>query len=249
MSDTDSDPNVSKLAREVIDELDSGRYGDKFVFNRRQVIALAGAGLSVGALTTLGVDEATAQEAVGQVGTASEPVDVEAATVNAGSVSTEEIAIGNASVREDLGEFESTELVIDDTDINGNLTDYNTLVIFLEAETPSAVTEYELVLNNEESDYTQIYADGTTEIRDGGWKLWGTTSDLFTATYSTISLFENPNGRLGISQNHLLRGTPTRFEDILDSGGTNGPRFGFDEINIRNGASANMKMQLLGVKK
>jgi len=91
MSDSDSGRDVSTLAREVIDELDSGRYGDKFVFTRRQVIALAGAGLSVGALTTLGVDEATAQEAVGQVGTESDPVDVKAANVDANSVSTESL--------------------------------------------------------------------------------------------------------------------------------------------------------------
>ena len=109
MSDTDSDPDVSKLAREVIDELDSGRYGDKFVFSRRQVIALAGAGLSVGGLTTLGVDEATAQEAVGQVGTASEPVDVEAANVNAGSVNTDKLFVAESGIV-DFGDVDPDEV-------------------------------------------------------------------------------------------------------------------------------------------
>lgn len=87
-----SNSELESIGEMVVGELDSGSYGDKFVFSRRQVIALAGAGLSVGALTTLGVDEATAQEAVGQVGTSDAPVDVEAANVNAGSVSTADTA-------------------------------------------------------------------------------------------------------------------------------------------------------------
>ena len=107
------------MAREVIDELDSGRYGDKFVFSRRQVIALAGAGLSVGALTTLGVDEAAAQEAVGQVGTESEPVDVEAANVNAGSVSTESATVTNELDVEsfNIGTVDSDSVNIEEADI------------------------------------------------------------------------------------------------------------------------------------
>jgi hypothetical protein len=78
----DTDQDTSELAREVIKELDTGTVvDDKIVVSRRGLTALIGAGLGAGALATLGIDKASAQQAAGQVGTSSSPVDVEAATI------------------------------------------------------------------------------------------------------------------------------------------------------------------------
>jgi hypothetical protein len=72
--------DTEALAREAVTELDTGTtVGDKILISKRGLGALVAGGLSVGALATLGVDEATAQQAAGQVGTSSEPVDVFAA--------------------------------------------------------------------------------------------------------------------------------------------------------------------------
>ena len=73
-----SDDERSALAAEVARELDTGRYGERFVLSRRQLLSIAGGAGGVAALTALGVDPAAAQSAAGQVGTSSEPVDVEA---------------------------------------------------------------------------------------------------------------------------------------------------------------------------
>jgi len=83
MSAEESETEVTELARAVIEELDPGTtIGNKIILSRRQLLAVAGGGLSVGALATLGVGKAEAQSAVGTIGTASSPVDVEAVTVN-----------------------------------------------------------------------------------------------------------------------------------------------------------------------
>jgi len=82
MADPDDDPDTdtSELARAVIKELDTGTVvEDKIVVSRRGLTALIGAGLGTGALSMLGVEKASAQQAAGQVGTASSPVDVFAA--------------------------------------------------------------------------------------------------------------------------------------------------------------------------
>jgi hypothetical protein len=73
-----SDADRKALASDVAEELDTGRYGDRFVLSRRQLLSIAGGSAGVAGLTALGVDPATAQSAAGQVGTSSEPVDVEA---------------------------------------------------------------------------------------------------------------------------------------------------------------------------
>jgi len=80
--DPDTGQDTSELARAVINELDTGTVvEDKIVVSRRGLTALIGAGLGTGALSMLGVDKASAQQAAGQVGTASSPVDLEANTI------------------------------------------------------------------------------------------------------------------------------------------------------------------------
>ena len=71
-----SDDERSALAAEVAHELDTGRYGERFVLSRRQLLSIAGGAGGVAALTALGVDPAAAQTAAGQVGTASSPENV-----------------------------------------------------------------------------------------------------------------------------------------------------------------------------
>ena len=79
---SDTDVNVSELARQVVDEIDPGTtIGDKVILSRRQLIAIAGGGLSMGALATFGVTEAEAQEAeaeesAGVLGTEDDLIDV-----------------------------------------------------------------------------------------------------------------------------------------------------------------------------
>jgi len=82
--DTDTDdPDTEALAREAVTELDTGTVvDDKIVVSRRGLTALMGAGLGAGALSMLGVDKASAQTAAGQVGTSSDPIDVEANTIS-----------------------------------------------------------------------------------------------------------------------------------------------------------------------
>lgn len=76
MGDTHlSDADLDAVADRVIDRLDPGQYGGKILLTRRQLAALAGGGLSAGALATLGIDTAAA-DAAGQVGTDADPVDV-----------------------------------------------------------------------------------------------------------------------------------------------------------------------------
>jgi hypothetical protein len=80
----DTDPDVSDLAHEVIQELNPGTViDDRVILSRRQVIGLATGALSLGALTGIGAESASAQ-AAGQVGTDSDPVDVEANLINGG---------------------------------------------------------------------------------------------------------------------------------------------------------------------
>lgn len=80
MSETDIDTEA--LAEQVIAELDPGtRIGDKFVLSKRQLLAAAGGALSVGALVSMGIEEAEAQQAAGQVGTDSSPEDIKAHTI------------------------------------------------------------------------------------------------------------------------------------------------------------------------
>ena len=83
-ADTDTDdPDTEALAEAAVAELDTGTVvDDKIVVSRRGLTALMGAGLGAGALSMLGVDEASAQTAAGQVGTSSDPVDVEANTIS-----------------------------------------------------------------------------------------------------------------------------------------------------------------------
>jgi len=64
----------------VIQELDPGTViDDRVILSRRQAIGLATGALSLGALTGVGAESASAQ-AAGQVGTSTDPVDVEAYT-------------------------------------------------------------------------------------------------------------------------------------------------------------------------
>jgi len=76
MSSEAPERDLDALADAVAERLEPGSYGDKMLLNRRQLLALAGAGVSAGALGTLGVSEVEAQEVVGQIGTDQERVDV-----------------------------------------------------------------------------------------------------------------------------------------------------------------------------
>jgi hypothetical protein len=73
-----SDVDTETLAEQVVEELDPGQVIDnKVILSRRQLVAIAGSGLSAGALAALGLEEASAQSGpAGQQGTDSEPNDM-----------------------------------------------------------------------------------------------------------------------------------------------------------------------------
>ena len=96
----DSQPDVSELAREVVDELeDTRQIGDQLLLSRREAIALSTGAVSLGARGVAGAGTASAQEAAGQIGTEAEPVDVEGAQGNFQALEAEFISnIGDEAV-------------------------------------------------------------------------------------------------------------------------------------------------------
>jgi len=90
MSESDDDTiDRDELAADVLDQLDHGTViGDKLVISRRAAIAVLVGSTTLTAALGYGSGEAAAQ-AAGQVGTDSNPVDVEAYTVVADNTMTE----------------------------------------------------------------------------------------------------------------------------------------------------------------
>ena len=90
MSDSDDDRDVSKLAREVIAELEPGTIIDnRVILSRRQAVGLATGAISLGALSGFGASSAQAEDVAGQVGTETEPIGVYAGHLNDGGVLSE----------------------------------------------------------------------------------------------------------------------------------------------------------------
>jgi len=77
--DSETEQDVSELARSVVQELEPGTMiEDKLILSRRQALAIATGTVSASALLGFATGTADAQSAAGQVGTSSQPVDVEA---------------------------------------------------------------------------------------------------------------------------------------------------------------------------
>ena len=72
--------DIDAVADAVLERLDPGTVIDNtIILSKRQLLAIAGSGLGAGGLAALGISEASAQTGpAGQVGTDTEPVDVEA---------------------------------------------------------------------------------------------------------------------------------------------------------------------------
>ena len=101
----DSQPDVSELAREVVDELeDTRQIGDQLLLSRREAIALSTGAVSLGALGVAGAGTASAEEAAGQIGSDSERVNIFA----------NELDVNNLTLDEAI------ELVDGDVDFGGN---------------------------------------------------------------------------------------------------------------------------------
>ena len=81
--------DYEEIAERAAAKLEPGWYDGKLVLSRRQAVALAGSTFSAAALMGVGVGRADAQQAVGQVGTDSEPLDVFAAAINDGGPVTD----------------------------------------------------------------------------------------------------------------------------------------------------------------
>jgi len=113
MSPDLSETERKELVEDLAAELDTGRYGDRFVLSRRQLLSLAGGSAGVAGLIALGVDPATAQSAAGQVGTSSEPVDVFGFDVEAGNSFTDPAGVTHSGELADLSDT-GTALAVED---------------------------------------------------------------------------------------------------------------------------------------
>jgi len=77
--ESETEQDVSELARSVVQELEPGTMiEDKLILSRRQALAIATGTVSASALLGFATGTADAQSAAGQVGTANQPIDVEA---------------------------------------------------------------------------------------------------------------------------------------------------------------------------
>lgn len=169
-----SDDDLDQLAQQLAGRLPSGTHGDRVVLSRRQFALAASGVLSAGALMALGVDEASAQAAAGQVGTSSDPVDAFAYTLDVqngaefngtdisgvGSVSADSIGVtdGVTLSGDDNGPFIGTG-----TSITASLSDvYDTALIFVRArDTSGSPSEFAVQLNGITGGYNVISQDGT----------------------------------------------------------------------------------------
>ena len=86
MSDSDSDPDVSTLARDVLADLEPGTIiDDRVILSKRQAVAVMGGGVSLAAVLGATAGSASA-ESGGVLGSEEEPID--ASLGNFGSEST-----------------------------------------------------------------------------------------------------------------------------------------------------------------
>jgi len=83
LDESETEQDVSELARSVVQELEPGTMiEDKLILSRRQALAIATGTVSASALLGFATGTADAQSAAGQVGTSSQPIDVEANTIS-----------------------------------------------------------------------------------------------------------------------------------------------------------------------
>ena len=73
--------NLDELAEKVVPKLHERGpvIGDHVILSRRQALALASGAAGVGLLSAIGVENASAEESVGQLGSEDEPLDLYAA--------------------------------------------------------------------------------------------------------------------------------------------------------------------------
>ena len=87
MTDSDSDPDVSKLAREVLADLEPGTIiDDRVILSKQQAAAVMVGGASLAAVLGATAGSASAQSGGGTLGSDEEPID--ATLGNFGSEST-----------------------------------------------------------------------------------------------------------------------------------------------------------------
>jgi hypothetical protein len=101
--------DIERVADEVKAQLQPGdQIGDLVVVSRRQLIAFATGAAGVGALAQFGISEAQAQEAAGQVGTSSEPVDAELVNATVANSLTDPAGTTHSGELADAGDTASS---------------------------------------------------------------------------------------------------------------------------------------------
>ena len=109
-------PDIDAVADAVLERLDPGTVIDnKIILSKRQLLAIAGSGLGAGGLAALGISEASAEEAAGQVGTDTEPVDVQAWDLDVANEVTSELPMAGNNL-DTVGNIQVDGVPLDATD-------------------------------------------------------------------------------------------------------------------------------------
>ena len=109
--------DIDAVADAVLERLDPGTViDDKIILSKRQLLAIAGSGLGAGGLAALGISEASAQTGpAGQVGTDTEPVDVQAWDLNVANEVTGELPMAGNNL-DTVGNIQVDGVPLDATD-------------------------------------------------------------------------------------------------------------------------------------
>jgi len=136
--DSLTDDQLDDLASKLAGRLPTGRHGDRFVLNRRQLFtAVAGGSAGVAALVKLGIDPATAQQAAGQVGTASSPEDIYAHDLDVQGALQSDLDAGGQAI-ENAGSVSTGEATIASNTALRNTAERGTSIGFGDWRTPDA---------------------------------------------------------------------------------------------------------------
>lgn len=201
---SDTEPDVSELTRMVVNELDPGTVIDgKFILSRRQLIAIAGSGLSAGALATYGVTEAGAQEAPDA---GSDMTLVE----NVSNVWQQNISFNNLSPSE---------------------TSIYKLFISVTSERSTERGLFLTINENTSDDYETISSDGTTENSTNGIKLYDTTDTEAHASGLINITRAGNNNRVGF-HGDVAPGQFGRIGKTFDTGGLDEPEWPISSIEL-----------------
>ena len=207
-----SDEQLDQLAAELAPRLPTGTHGDRVILPRRQFVAALGGTLGAGALMALGVDEATAQ-AAGSVGTAEEPVDLNAWDLDVANEVTSDVDMAGNDMT-GVGSFSTETLSVDGIQSNIHWeaiaqfdeTDYSDGVLSMQIgdfdaykielynrDAEGEQSDFFLTLNGDDDLSSDSYGwednDGTRHVNEPYARLWEHTSSLTGRALAVVNLY------------------------------------------------------------